>query len=152
MSTAAGLTLEFGSRSGSWTALALFVMMFGVLAWSVARAIRQRSRRRSSRAANVVGMSLFIGLLLLLWMSSLDGFYTAQTAGQVLRLHSLLPGVRTEIPLNEIALIEARPAHRGRWRLHVVSAAGKRYESATWHRNDVEQSSAQLKRWLHQTE
>jgi hypothetical protein len=149
LTTAANLTLEFGSRSGSWTALVLFVLLFGVLGWSVARAIRRRSR--AGGVAHAVGPFLFIAPLLLVWTSSLGGFYTAETDGRILRLHSLLPGVRAEIMLKDIAVIEARPAHRGRWRMHVVSTTEKRYESATWHRDRVERSRAQLERWLHQT-
>ncbi|MGH9241348.1 MAG: hypothetical protein ACRD3G_25150 [Vicinamibacterales bacterium] len=146
LDTPASLTLEFGNRSGSWTALALFVVMFGLLGWSVTGAIRQRSRATSRTAARAIGTLLFVGPLLLLWTSSLGGFYVAETDGRILRLHSLLPGIRTEILLKEIALMQARPSHRGRWRLHLVSASGRRYESATWHRDAVEQSTARLKR------
>ena len=148
MPDSAELTLEFGSRSGSWTALVMFALMFGVLGWSVARAVRRRSRETAGGVANAVGILLFVGPLLVIWTSSLGGFYTAQAGGRILRLHFLLPGARTDILLTEIVVVEARPAHRGRWRMLIVSATGQHHESATWHRDAVERSTAELKRWL----
>jgi hypothetical protein len=40
------MVLEFGSRSGSWFALCLFIAMFGGLGWGIAREFRRRSQGR----------------------------------------------------------------------------------------------------------
>lgn len=140
-----GVTLEFGSRSGSWAAVVLFTVLFAVLRWVAMREIARRSPASGAGIARAVGLSLFVGPLALVWASSLGGFYMAEADTNVLRLHYLFPGTRTELPLTEIAAVEARPWYRGRWRLHVVSTGGDRYVSATWHRDSIEQSTERLK-------
>jgi hypothetical protein len=86
--------------------------------------------------------------MLLLYASSLGGFYVAEVEGPVLRLRYLLPAARLEIPLTDIAAVESIPWYRGRWRLEVVAMSGKRYESATSRRHAVSESAEGLKRVL----
>jgi hypothetical protein len=85
--------------------------------------------------------------MLLLYASSLGGFYVAEVEGPVLRLRYLLPAARLEIPLTDIAAVESIPWYRGRWRLE-VAVSGKRYESATSRRHAVSESAEGLKRVL----
>src|SRR5262245_66665548 len=80
------LVLHFGSRSGSWFALGLFVAMFGTLGWSVAREIRLRSKT-SSRIAGALGLALLVGPVAMVYASSLSGVYEAEVGGGTLRLH-----------------------------------------------------------------
>ena len=94
--------------------------------------------------ARTVGVSLFLGPLALFWTSSLGGFYVAEAGAKVLQLHYLVPGMRTEVPLADVVTVEARPWYRGRWRLHVSTRTGQRFESATWHREAVIDAAARL--------
>ena len=142
------LTFEFGSRSGSWFALGLFAALFGALGWGVTREIRLRSITTSQRLARLIGFVLFVGPLFLVYASSLSGFYEAEIEGEVFRMRYLLPMVASEIPLADVASVEPIPWYRGRWRLEVVTSSGSRYESATWHREPVSESSVQIKQAL----
>jgi hypothetical protein len=143
MSPAGPLILEFGSRSGSWFALSLFTMIFAILGWGVAREVRRRSYGAARIAGRVLGLALFLGPVLLVYVSSLGGFYEAEVDGPTLRLHYLFPGDVSEIPLSDVSA-RARPWARGRWRLVVTTEAGVEYESATWHRASIEESLARL--------
>jgi hypothetical protein len=137
----ATMTWEFGSRSGSWLALCLFAALFGVLGWGVSRELRQRAG--ATGVARGVGLLLFLGPVVLVYASSLSGFYEAEVDGTMLRLRYLLP-CHTEIPLVEVSAVEPIPWYRGRWRLQVVARSGQRHESATWHRTAVFASAARL--------
>ena len=86
------VVLHFGSRSGSWFALGLFAAMFGTLGWGVAREIRLRSKSDSG-LARVLGLALLVAPVVMIYASSLSGFYEAQVDGPTLRLHYLFPGV-----------------------------------------------------------
>jgi hypothetical protein len=140
------LIWEFGSQSGTWFALCFFAVLFGVLGWSVSREIRRRAPG-ATRSAYGIGVVLSLGPMLLLYASSLGGFYVAEVEGPVLRLRYLLPAARLEIPLTDIAAVESIPWYRGRWRLE-VAVSGKRYESATSRRHAVSESAEGLKRVL----
>jgi hypothetical protein len=102
-------------------------------------------RRRSG------GTALALGPFGLIWLTSLNGFYTAELDTQVLRLRYLIPLAKTDVPLTDIAAVEASPWYRGRWRLHVVTTTGQRFESATWDRNAVSDAMSRLKRHLSET-
>lgn len=143
------VVLHFGSRSGSWFALGLFAAMFGTLGWGVAREIRLRSRADSGMA-RALGLALLVGPVVMVYASSLSGFYEAQIDGNILRLHYLFPGVVSEMALADVVMARPIPAIRGRQRLQIVDRAGRQYESATWHRDSVAQSAARLKELLPQ--
>ena len=141
--------LHFGSRSGSWFALALFVAMFGTLGWGVAREIRLRSKTDSG-LARVLGLALLVGPVVMVYASSLSGFYEAQVDGSTLRLHYLFPGVVSEVAVADVVMARPIPAIRGRLRLQIVDRSGRQYESATWYRASIAQSAARLKELLPQ--
>jgi len=139
------LTFEFGSRSGSWFALVLFAVLFAILGWGVAREFRRRAAM-APLLARTFGAALFAGPLLLVYASSLGGFYDAELDGPALRMLFLLPATATETPLTDVTSAEPQPWYRGRWRLVIVASSGARYESATWHREQVLESAARIKR------
>jgi hypothetical protein len=123
--------------------LCLFTALLGILGWGVAREIGRRAH--GSRAlARALGLVLFIGPLLLVYVSSLGGFYRAEVDGSVVRLRYLLPAVTSEIPLAQITRVSEIPWYRGRWRLVVETASGSTYESASWHRQPIAESFARL--------
>jgi hypothetical protein len=141
------VVLQFGSRSGSWFALGLFAAMFGTLGWGVAREIRLRSSRDSG-IARVLGLAVVVGPVVMVYASSLSGFYEAQIDGTMLRLHYLFPRVVTEIAIADVVIVRPVPAIRGRQRLQIVDRSGRQYESATWHPAAIAQSAAELKNLL----
>ena len=143
------MTLAFlfslGSRSGSLLALLLFAVMFGALGFLVARRLRRpRNGRRPQRAMPaVVGCSIFLGPLIALYASSLDGFYDMYTMSDGVRLRYFVPAVTADIRWTEVRRVEAVPQYRGTWRLRIVTAVGT-FDSATARRDAVEQARAQL--------
>jgi len=141
------LVLHFGSRSGSWFALGLFMAMFGTLGWRVAREIRLRSKT-SSGMARALGLALLVGPVVMVYASSLSGFYEAQVEGGTLRLRYLFPHVVAEIALADVVMARSIPAIRGRQRLEIIVRSGRRYESATWYRDSIAQSVARLREAL----
>jgi hypothetical protein len=136
------LLLEFGSRSGSWLALAFFSLILSVLGWAVAQAARRRWRGEYVTLGRVLGLAVFLGPLLLVYASMLSGFYDAEVDADTIRLRYLVPGSVTEIPA-ALATARIAPAYRDRVRL-VLSAADRHYESTPWHRDRVTESLARL--------
>jgi len=143
------LVLHFGSRSGSWFALGLFAAMFGTLGWGVAREIRLRSKSDSG-LARVLGLALLVAPVVMVYASSLSGFYEAQVDGPTLRLHYLFPGAVSEVAVADVVMARPIPAIRGRLRLQIVDRSGRQYESATWYRASIAQSSDRLRELLPQ--
>jgi hypothetical protein len=136
--------LEFGSRSGSWFALCLFVAIFGGLGWGIAREIRLRSQGPRRWLGIVVGLAFLAGPISAVYASSLSGFYEAVVVGPSIRLYYLLPGIVSEIPLSSISDVRAVPWYRLRWRLIVTTSSGGKYESATSGRASVMESVVRL--------
>jgi hypothetical protein len=139
------LMLLFGSPSGSYFALSLFGILFAFLGWGCAREIRQRYPQLGRWKAAVPGLLLFLGPVALIYWSSLDGFYEAAVEGDELQLHYLLPGFEDAMPLSEVSRVEAEPAFKTRWRLHITRSTGERYESAPWNRQAVRESQERLR-------
>jgi hypothetical protein len=138
------VTLVFGSRAGSWFALCLFAALFGSLAFAVSRELHRRPRPVRPVATTCVGVLLFLVPVLLIYATSLGGFYEADVDDRVLRLHYLL-GATSEVPLSEVKAVRTVPSYRGRWRLEITSASAKRYKSATWHQRPVAESARLLR-------
>ena len=143
----ADLMLQFGSRSGSWFAVALFGSIFALLGFLNTRAIRQRAPEAGLTFARVVGLVFFLGPLALVWITSLGGFYELELTGNVVHLR-YLTHLTDEIPAADVASVTARPAFKGRWRLEIIDRAGRRFESATWYREPVHDSASQLTKAL----
>ena len=136
------MVLEFGSRSGSVFALALFGTVFVIIGVGVA--IEARRRAVSLTAAYGLGLFLFAGPIALIYGTSLNGFYEAAIADDgLVHLHYLL-GYVDHVPLSSITSVEPRPWYKGRWRLHITDASGATYESATWHRVEVRDAATRL--------
>ncbi len=92
----------------------------------------------------LVGLPLFLGPLGLVYGSSLGGFYEAHASGPHLVLRYLSP-LRTErLAWSDLTRIEAHPAFRGRWRLHLSLASGGELESATANVEAVETAARLL--------
>ena len=140
----AAIMLEFGSRGGSYFALALFSSLFGLLGWAIARQLRRGSPELPARAAHIVGGLLFAGPVVLIYASSLGGFYEAEVRKEALVLYYLYPA-KVELPLSEISEVWAEPAFKRRWRMYVAHSSGAQYESATWDRESVQLAAKQLR-------
>jgi hypothetical protein len=136
-----GQVLDFGSRSGTWVALALFTVVFGALGWAVAKQIKSQFDG-SSAVARAVGLAVSAGLLSVTYSSSFGGFYEAEIANQDLQLRYLV--TESRIPLAEIVSVSATPWYKGRWRLEIATRTSSRYKSATWHREPIEESATRL--------
>ena len=133
--------LEVGSRSGALFAVSFFGLMLVVLGAAVALALAKRGVGRVP--AGLAGLMLFVGPGWLVYASSLGGFYEIEARGAHLVLHYLLtPAV--ELRTARVAGVEARPAFRGRWRLHITDSNGARYESATADRETVKAAEEAL--------
>jgi hypothetical protein len=136
-------SLEFGDRLGSMVALTFFVGLFCVLGFVTWWEVRRRAPRSSILAA-VLGTVLFAGPVILIYASSLGGFYRAEFRGDSLVLGYLYPGA-VEMSVAEVQEIRVAPAFRGRWRLQIVRSGGAEYQSATWHRDVVDDAAQRLR-------
>ena len=134
--------LEFGSRSGSWFALGVFTLMFGVLGFAVAREVRLRSHGMRTGLGRLLGLTLFVLPVSLIYLSMISGFYEAEIDKGTIRLRYFIPGVVTEVPA---ASASARivPAYRDRVRL-VIATADASYESTPWPRRLVAEALARF--------
>ena len=135
------LILEFGSRAGSWFALAFFAVIFGALGWGVAREVRRRSSSGPA-IARVLGLAVFLGPILLVYASMLSGFYELEMSGGSIKMRYLIPGTGSEIaPATATARIA--PAYRDRVRL-VISDGQASYTSTPWPRARVNEALLRL--------
>jgi hypothetical protein len=144
------LSFELGSRSGSWFTVALFGTMLAAFGFAISRAIRQVGGPGWRVAAIGTGWLFFLAPLWLVWFTSLGGFYEAELAGGRLRLR-YLSGLTSEMAAADVSSIRAMPAFKGRWRLRIVDRGGREFESATWHREPVDDAATSLSRVLNLT-
>ena len=142
------VVLQFGSRTGSYLALALFCAVFAVLSVALAGGIARGPRLRS-RTAWLLGSLVFAALTATLYYSSLNGFYEAELLGDRLVLSYLYP-TTAELLLDEISSVRTAPAFKGTWRLYVTSAQGVEYASATARREVVETAALKLRQYFKQ--
>lgn len=136
---------QFGSRSGSAAALLLFSAIFATLGSALGLGLR-RGAGWSRRAAAIAAALFTLALLALFWRSALGGFYEAEFRGDRIALYYLAAPAARELPLASIQSVQALPAFKTRWRLHLTTANGGTYESATWNRPDVENAAAEIGR------
>ena len=144
--TPTGIIIEFGSRTGSFVALGLFLLLFGFLGWAICHYARQRIPKLPSSLAFLLGIAIWIVPLVLIYRSSMTGFYEAEQYGDRLRLRYLLEKKEITFPLAEVIKLEAVPDSigRDRWRLLVLQQDGQSYSSATWRREQVQNALIQL--------
>ena len=81
---------------------------------------------------------------MLVYYSSLNGFYEAQLSPTHLELRYLPPFSRERVAWSEISRAEVRPAYRGSWRVHLILASGGELESATSNRDSIESATRRL--------
>ncbi len=138
--------MEFGSRSGSYFALALFGSLFGLLGFGVSREIRLRRPGWRLWRTTLPGLFLFAVPITLIYGTALSGFYEAELRGDQIQLHYFLPGGVDVLSIEEISRIEAEPDMncKGRWRLELYRRTGERYQSACYNRIRVQQARERL--------
>jgi hypothetical protein len=134
--------LEFGSRSGSWFALGIFTLMFGILGFAVAREVRLRSRGTRTGLGRLLGLFLFGLPVVSIYVTMIGGFYEAEIDGNTIRLRYLLPTVVTRLP-GAAASARIQPAYRDRVRL-VIATPDASYESTPWPRQRVAEALARF--------
>ena len=118
-----GQVLLVGSRSGAMFALGLFALMFGGAAWALARTMRNRGR--SPQAVLWTSLAVFTVPVALVYASSLNGFYAVEARASGVALTHLLPSLRTYVDRAAVTRVDARPAYRGAWRVHIVLTSGE---------------------------
>ena len=137
------LVLHVGSRGGGYAALLFFSVIFatlgGVVAWEY-----RKQRPGGPGPAVLAGVAVFLGPLMLVYYSSLNGFYEAQLSPTHLELRYLPPFSRERVAWSEISRAEARPAYRGSWRVHLILASGGELESASSNRDSIESATRRL--------
>jgi hypothetical protein len=142
------VVLQFGSRAGTYLALALFCSVFLVLSIAIAGGAA-RAARLGRRAPRLLGSLVFGALTATLYYSSLSGFYEAELLGDRLVLSYLHPAT-VELLLDEISSVRTAPAFKGTWRLYVTNTQGVEYASATARREVVETAALKLRLHLKQ--
>ena len=123
-----GQVLLVGSRSVAMLALCFFALVFGGIAWALARALRARGR--SSQSSRWVCVALFVLPLALIYVTSMRGFYEAEARASGVALTGLLPTARTYVDGGSVARVDATPWRRGTWRVHIVLSTGEDRVSA----------------------
>jgi hypothetical protein len=135
----------FGSRGGSVAALVFFGLIMLVLTLGVARALRSAGVGRRLRV--VFAGVLFGGLMALIYLSSLSGFYTVEVTRERLVTRLLIPGLSTTIPSAAVTSVTAQPSFRGRWFL-VIRTADQRFYSANASRQEATAAEEQVRQLL----
>jgi hypothetical protein len=132
------------NRAGSATALVLFGTLFLVLVWGVVREMRTRSAM-SAGAGFVFGTLGFGALIVLLYASSLNGFYEVHVADDEVKLRYLFPQLSTTIPIATVAQVSAVPSYKSLWRLRIQVNSGRVFESTRSNRNAVNATTERLR-------
>jgi hypothetical protein len=123
-----GQALVIASRSGAMLALCFFMLVFGGIAWALVGSLRNRGV--SQNVGTLVFLTLFTVPVTLIYASSLHGFYEVEARASGIRLTYLLPALSTYIDRAAVTRVEAQPAARGQWRVHVLMATGEERSSA----------------------
>ena len=141
--------LEIGSRSGATVALFFFAALFLVLGWAVSKALRRHGI--SPMMAGVAGFVLFILPMSMIYSSSLSGFYDIERPWSWVTLKHLVPMVTEALPRSAVLRVEARPAFRGQWRVHVTTVAEVERYSALARRDSAIRAARVMKDHLLKT-
>jgi hypothetical protein len=97
--------------------------VLGGVAWAIARAMLNRGR--SPQVALWTSLAVFSVPMALVYASSLNGFYEAESRASGVTLTYLLPSLRTYLDRAAVTRVDARPAYRGTWRVHIVLTSGE---------------------------
>ena len=118
-----GQVLLVGSRSSAMLALCFFALVFGGVAWALWRAMLNRGR--SPKVALWTSIAVVTVPMALVYASSFNGFYEAEARASGVTLTQLLPSLRTYVDRAAVTRVDARPAYRGTWRVHIVLTSGE---------------------------
>ncbi|HNY67030.1 MAG TPA: hypothetical protein PKM41_16505 [Deltaproteobacteria bacterium] len=136
MSPSPDLMIVVGSRSGALFALLFFGSLFGMLGWTL---VREALRRGVSPAgARLLGVLSSVLPVLLIWFTSLSGFYGLTVSRDRVTLSYLAPFLTKTLPSSQVRQAEALTAFKLRWRVHLVLASGEEHESALTDRETAE--------------
>lgn len=137
--------ISLGSQ-GSTFAVVFFGTLFVVLGVAVGLAMHRSGRSRVT--SWIVGFFLFLGPFGLVNATSFNGFRTIQLLDDRARLSYAIPGLHDDVPWASISKVEARPAHKLLWRVHVHTDDGDRYESVTLSQDSAREAVARLREHL----
>jgi hypothetical protein len=135
------LIIPVSSRTGALVAIAFFAVIFGTLGFLVARRL---ARGGGGAAAHVTGLSLFAAPMVLLYATSLAGFYDVELGTHAWRLRPLVPALGVSVPAASIRRVEQIPAYRGTWRLRILADDGV-HLSASARRDVADAARARLR-------
>jgi hypothetical protein len=147
-------SFEFGSVSGSAVGMLVFFFICGTAGFVIYVLLRHpRFRRVEARQAGktsripamMIGGGIGIGLFLLVYFTSINGFYTLSVEGEALRLHYALPSRTYTLPRANIANIDRVAGNRSAWRLRIETRDGSRYLSAQDTAADVDRARQALR-------
>ncbi|HMQ20925.1 MAG TPA: hypothetical protein PKE00_00440 [Planctomycetota bacterium] len=121
--------LEVRSRGGAWFVLLLFGSLFGILG---AECFRQSWRRDHPLALSLGIALLAFGLpTWAIYSSSLDGYYEVRLTDDRFELVPLIAGFSKFVVIENVRRIEGRHAYKQSWRVHIETADGIDWCSAT---------------------
>jgi hypothetical protein len=153
------MTFDFGSVSGSTFALVFFllicgtmgVLIYALLAHPRFRRVEARQLGKSFRSvAMLFGGGIGLALFLLVYFTSINGFYRLKVDGEEIRLHYILPSRTYTLSRDEITELERAYGNRSSWRLRIRTRNGKHYESAQAGAREVDAAREQLEPLLRQ--
>jgi hypothetical protein len=136
LSQLSDLIIEIGSRSGALFALVFFGSIFGMLGWIAVREARNRGVGKA--AARILGVLVCVAPVLLVCLTSLNGFYGLTASQDKVTLTYLVPFVTETLDASQVQKAEARPAFKLKWRVHLVLASGEEHRSALSNRKSAE--------------
>jgi hypothetical protein len=93
-------------------------------------------------------MTVLVGPLALIYVSSIGGFYEVRGYATHVETRALLPVLPSKIAWSDLTRADAQPAFKGRWRLVLVTLADDREASATADRHVVEAAAAAVRHRL----
>ena len=132
-------TFHFGSVAGSTLSLGVFFAICvaaGIIVYLILT--RPSLRRREVRRLGVVprpvavgiGASVFLVFFLLVYFTSINGFYTMHVESDGLHVVYVLPSRAYDLPQEHIEGVSRTPGTRTSWRLKVITRNGDQHLSA----------------------
>lgn len=152
------MSWSFGDETGWMIGAGVFcVIAFGI-GWVVSEvAHRLRSMgsldlgRPVSRWPSVVlGALIGVSVFSSFYFAALSGFTRLDYRDGELMLGYILPARTVSVPFVEVMNVQEEPAHKGRWRLRLMTDTHGSYESALASQADVHQVAEWLWREMRQ--